>query len=171
MINSKNDYISTIFIKAAGNLKDTRPLDEIHKFIDDNNNEKRIAAVRAFGNIGDNRYIEDIIKHLKSDSWELRATTAKVLGQLNDKTALKPLIEALKDSNYYVRRNAANSIISLEGGLEEAKQVISSDDRYAADILIEAIEKNYSWLDLIEYDKKNGEPKITDLISKHVEQE
>lgn len=171
LINSKNDYISTIFIKAAGNLKDTRLLDEIHKFIDDNNNEKRIAAVRAFGNIGDNRYIEDIIKHLKSDSWELRATTAKVLGQLNDKTALKPLIEALKDSNYYVRRNAANSIISLEGGLEEAKQVISSDDRYAADILIEAIEKNYSWLDLIEYDKKNGEPKITDLISKHVEQE
>lgn len=171
LINSKNDYISTIFIKAAGNLKDTRLLDEIHKFIDDNNNEKRIAAVRAFGNIGDNRYIEDIIKHLKSDSWELRATTAKVLGQLNDKTALKPLIEALKDSNYYVRRNAANSIISLEGGLEEAKQVILSDDRYAADILIEAIEKNYSWLDLIEYDKKNGEPKITDLISKHVEQE
>lgn len=171
LMNSPNDYISTIFIKSAGNLKDTKLLDEIYKFINDDNNEKKIAAVRAFGNIGDNRYIEDIIKHLKSDSWELRAISAKTLGQLNDKRALKPLIEALKDRNYYVRRNAANSIINLDGNLEIAKQIISNNDRFASDILIEAIERNYSWLDLVEYDKKNGEPKITELISKHIAQE
>ncbi len=168
LMNSQNDFISTVFIKSAGNFKNTILLDEIYKFIDDPNNEKKIAAVRAFGNIGDNRYIDEIIKHAKSDSWELRATTAKVLGQLNDAKAIEPLLELVKDENFYVRRNSSDSIISLENGLEAVKQVLLGDDKFAIESIIDSIERKFSWNELLDYDKNHDEPKLTDLISKYI---
>ncbi|TJX65498.1 HEAT repeat domain-containing protein [Soehngenia saccharolytica] len=171
LMNSQNDFISTVFIKSAGNFKNTILLDEIYKFIDDPNNEKKIAAVRAFGNIGDNRYIDDIIKHAKSDSWELRATVAKVLGQLNDAKAIEALLELVRDENFFVRRNSSDSIISLESGLEAVKKVLLGDDKFAIDSIIDSIERKFTWDELVEYDKKHDEPKLTDLITKYINQQ
>jgi HEAT repeat protein len=171
LMKSDKDFVSTVFIKSAGNFRDSKLLDEIYKFLNDKNNEKKIAAVRAFGNIGDNRYLDDIIKLLDSDSWELRSTCAKVLGQINDKKAIEALVGLLKDENYYVRRNAANSIIHLDGGLESAKEILQGDDKFAKDIIINAIETAYSWNELVEYDKKTSEPKLTKLITDYIENE
>ncbi|WP_066068025.1 HEAT repeat domain-containing protein [Alkalithermobacter thermoalcaliphilus] len=141
----EDEFISSIFIKSAGNYKNTELSDEIAIFLCDENKEKKIAALKALGNMGDNRYVIQIIEFLKDESWEVRAIAAKVLGQLQDSKALIPLVEALSDKQWYVRYNAANSLISIEGGIDLVYDVLEGEDKFAKDIVIAALENKYGY--------------------------
>lgn len=167
----EDEFISSIFIKSAGNYKNTLLADEIAIFLADENKEKKIAALKALGNMGDNRYVIQIIELLKDESWEVRAIAAKVLGQLQDNRALIPLFEALSDREWYVRYNAANSLISIEGGIELVYDVLEGEDRFAKDIVISVLETSYGWDKVLEYDMYNKRtPKLSEVIKKYIEE-
>ncbi|MGB9839050.1 HEAT repeat domain-containing protein [Thermovenabulum sp.] len=166
-----NDFISSIFIKSAGNYKDITLADEIAQFLDSENKEKRISAAKALGNMGDSRYIDKIIELLNDESWEVRAIAAKVLGQIQDKRAIVPLTKALSDKEWYVRYNAANSLVSIDGGIELIYNIFEGEDRFAKDIIISVLETNYGWDKVIEYDKYNSRtPKLSEIIKKYLEE-
>ncbi|SHF28230.1 HEAT repeat-containing protein [Caloramator proteoclasticus DSM 10124] len=167
----EDEFISSIFIKSAGNYKNTILADEIAIFLADENKEKKIAALKALGNMGDNRYVIQIIELLNDESWEVRAIAAKVLGQLQDNRALIPLVKALSDKEWYVRYNAANSLISIEGGIELVYDVLDGEDRFAKDIVVSVLETSYGWDKVLEYDMYSSRtPKLSEAIKKYIEE-
>jgi len=167
----EDEFISSIFIKSAGNYKNTLLADEIAIFLADENKEKKIAALKALGNMGDNRYVIQIIELLNDKSWEVRAIAAKVLGQLQDNRALIPLVKALSDKEWYVRYNAANSLISIEGGIELVYDVLEGEDRFAKDIVVSVLETSYGWDKVLEYDMYSSRtPKLSEAIKKYIEE-
>lgn len=166
-----DEFISSIFIKSAGNYKNTFLADEIAIFLADENKEKKIAALKALGNMGDNRYVVQIIELLKDEAWEVRAIAAKVLGQLQDTKALIPLVNALSDREWYVRYNAANSLISIEGGIDLVYDVLEGEDRFAKDIVIAVLETSYGWDKVLQYDMQNTRtPKLKEVIRKYIQE-
>ncbi|MCX7694217.1 MAG: HEAT repeat domain-containing protein [Caloramator sp.] len=167
----QDEFISSIFIKSAGNYKNILLADEIAIFLADENKEKKIAALKALGNMGDNRYVAQIIELLKDESWEVRAITAKVLGQIQDNRALIPLVKALSDREWYVRYNAANSLISIEGGIQLVYDVLEGEDRFAKDIVVSVLETSYGWDKVLEYDMYSARiPKLNEVIRKYIEE-
>lgn len=167
----EDEFISSIFIKSAGNYKNILLADEIAIFLADENKEKKIAALKALGNMGDNRYVAQIIELLKDESWEVRAIAAKVLGQLQDNRALIPLVKALSDREWYVRYNAANSLISIEGGIQLVYDVLEGEDRFAKDIVVSVLETSYGWDKVLEYDMYSTRtPKLNEVIRKYIEE-
>lgn len=171
LMHVNNDFISSIFIKSAGNYKDIMLADEIAQFLNSENKEKRISAAKALGKMGDSRYVDKIIELLKDEHWEVRAVAAKVLGQLQDRKALAPLTEALSDKEWYVRYNAANSLLSIDGGMEFIYNVFEGEDRFAKDIVIGVLEANYGWDKILEYDKFNPKtPKLSEVINRYIKE-
>jgi hypothetical protein len=167
----EDEFISSIFIKSAGNYKNTLLADEIAIFLADENKEKKIAALKALGNMGDNRYVIQIIELLNDESWEVRAIAVKVLGQLQDNRALIPLVKALSDKEWYVRYNAANSLISIEGGIELVYDVLEGEDRFAKDIVVSVLETSYGWDKVLEYDMYSSRtPKLSEAIKKYIKE-
>ncbi|GFR36327.1 HEAT repeat domain-containing protein [Thermobrachium celere] len=167
----EDEFISSIFIKSAGNYKNILLADEIAIFLADENKEKKIAALKALGNMGDNRYVAQIIELLNDESWEVRAIASKVLGQLQDNRALIPLVKALSDREWYVRYNAANSLISIEGGIELVYDVLEGEDRFAKDIVVSVLETSYGWDKVLKYDMNNKRtPKLSEVIKKYIEE-
>lgn len=142
MINHENPFISSVFIKSAGNYVDTKISQEISKFISDEDKNKKIAAIKSIGQIGDIRFIDKIIGALKDESWEVRAVAAKSLGKFQDSKALQELKKTLKDREWWVRYNSAWSIIRIPGGVEVVEDVLNEEDKFAKDILISAVENS-----------------------------
>ncbi|MDI3529852.1 MAG: hypothetical protein PWQ23_1671 [Thermoanaerobacter sp.] len=164
-----DDFVASIFIKSAGNYRDTSLADDIAKFLKSNNKEKKIAALKALGSMGDNRFTDEIIELLKDEEWEVRAVTAKVLGQIQDERALVPLVDALSDKQWYVRYNAAHSLININGGLEAIKTVFQKDDNFAKDIVVSVLETDYGYDKLLQYESVfYTDPKLSDLIAEYV---
>lgn len=121
--------------------------------------------------MGDNRYVVQIIELLKDEAWEVRAIAAKVLGQLQDTKALIPLVNALSDREWYVRYNAANSLISIEGGIDLVYDVLEGEDRFAKDIVIAVLETSYGWDKVLQYDMQNTRtPKLKEVIRKYIQE-
>ncbi|SHH14264.1 HEAT repeat [Thermosyntropha lipolytica DSM 11003] len=171
LIYIDDDFISSIFIKSAGNYKDTMLADEIALFLTSENKEKKIAAMKALGNMGDNRYVEAIISLLEDEDWEVRAIAAKVLGQMQSEKALVPLAVALSDREWYVRYNAANSLISIEGGMDIVYDILDGQDKFAKDIIIAVLETSYGWDKVLEYDKfADRNPRLSEKIRKYIEE-
>jgi hypothetical protein len=169
LMNADDDFISTIFIRAAGDYKDFTLSYDISNFLKSDNKEKRIAAVKALGNIGDNRFADMIIDLLKDQEWEVRAAAAKALGQIQDKNAIIPLVDALSDSQWYVRYNAASSLLDVEGGLEAVKIVFQKDDRFAKDMIVYVIETDFGYERLLQYEAiYSSEPKLSELIAEYI---
>jgi HEAT repeat protein len=152
MIDSNNAYISTIFIKSAGNYMDAELNEYIKRFIDDHNKERKIAAIKAIGQNSDNRFLGDIIEKLKDSEWEVKAAAAKSLGRIGDKRALKPLLMALSDTSWWVRFNAANSIISIPEGTAVLEDIFKSNDKFSKDIIIAALEDSGLIQDIFLYE-------------------
>jgi HEAT repeat protein len=169
LIHSEDDFISSIFIKSAGNHREAALVDDIALFLNSSNKEKRLAALKALGNIGDNKYVDIIIELLNDKEWEVRAMAAKALGQIKDSRALLPLVKALSDPQWYVRYNSAYSLVSIEGGLDMVKLVLQGNDRFAKDIIIAVLETTYGLNKLIEYDLiDNKSPRLLDLLEDYV---
>lgn len=171
LIYIEDEFISSIFIKSAGNYKDTILADEIALFLADENKEKKIAAMKALGNMGDNRYVEAIISLLSDEAWEVRAIAAKVLGQLQSDKAIIPLATALSDREWYVRYNAASSLISIEGGIDIVYDILDGEDRFAKDIVVSVLETSYGWDKVLEHDKTTDRnPKLSEKVKKYIEE-
>lgn len=170
MINHKNPIISSVFIKSAGKLVDSKISEEIARFIEDEDKNRKIAAIKSIGQIGDIRFIEEIISALQDDSWEVRAIAAKSLGNLQDSRCLPYLKESLKDREWWVRYNSAWSIIRIPRGVEVIEEVLRGEDKFAKDILISAIENSgiineiYTYESSIDLEKR----KIYKLVSEYI---
>jgi hypothetical protein len=116
--------------------------EEISKFLNDENKNRKIASVKAIGQIRDARYVDKIIETLDDSDWEVRAVAARSLGKLGDNKALDSLSKSLCDKEWWVRYNSAYSIVELPGGIEVIKTVLYGEDRFAKDILISAVENS-----------------------------
>ncbi|MCM8709820.1 HEAT repeat domain-containing protein [Clostridium sp. SYSU_GA19001] len=171
MIQSENIFVSTVFINSAGNYMDIELNNIILKYIDDNDKERRIAAIKAIGKNGDIRYIDEIIKMLYDKEWEVRAAAAKSLGRFEDERALYPLIKVLSDSVWWVRYNAANSLIKIKNGIDELEIILSGEDRFAKDIIISALEDSGVIQDIYLYEQSKDESRkrLSELIKKYIE--
>ncbi len=140
MMKSPNEYLASVFIKAAGNLKDRTLGSTIAAFLTDENKEIRIAASKALGTLGDARYTGELVKLLTDAEWEVRALAAGALGSIKSPLALNPLKKALSDRQWHVRFNAAGAILAVPGGLKTAARVFLGNDPFAKDILMSAME-------------------------------
>ncbi|MCX7904139.1 MAG: HEAT repeat domain-containing protein [Caloramator sp.] len=138
MFNSKDNYLSSIFIKSASNFMDISLNEIAVKFLKEDNKEKKIAAIKLIGNTADVRFVDDIIKCLRDENWEVRAVAAKVLERFSDERAVMPLVKALSDKVWFVRYNAAISLIKIPGGIDAIDDVMKGEDRFAKDIIIYA---------------------------------
>jgi hypothetical protein len=169
MIASRSIYLSTMFIKSAGNYMNTNLNDKIAVFIKDDNKDRRIAAIKAIGQSGDIRFLETLIKCLKDEEWEVRAVAAKALGRFGSKKPVPHLVKALSDREWWVRYNSALSIIKLPGGINVAEDVLSGSDRFAKDILISAIEGSGVMVNAEEYLESTGSEKgrLEELLKKY----
>ena len=172
MINSKNDFIASVFIKSAGNFKDLSLSEEISKFLFDLDKEKRISAIKAIGNMGDVRYIEKIIELLEDSEWEVRAIAAKSLGRFEDDRILIPLAKVLSDKQWHVRYNAASSILSAPEGLDTVSYIFEGEDKFAKDIMISAIENSGYMRKIHEYaiSEEDHKRTIAKLITSYIEE-
>ncbi len=144
MIDSNTSYISTVFIKSAGNYGDKAVSAKIIKYVKDSNRNRRAACTKALGQLRDNRYINHLIEALDDADWECRAVAAKSLGLIGDAQALKALMKTLADKEWWVRYNSAWSIVQIPGGLNLVESIISNDDQFAKDIILSALENSKS---------------------------
>lgn len=140
MIESSNVYLSTLFIKSAGNYMDIALSDLISKYLKDEYKDRRIAAIKAIGQSGDIRFINQIVEKLKDEEWEVRAAAAKSIGRIGGYENLDSLVDALGDREWWVRFNAARSILEIPQGTNKLAKVMEGQDRFAKDILISAME-------------------------------
>lgn len=171
MINHDNSFISSVFIKSAGNFVDGKISEEISKFIMDDDKNKKIAAIKSIGQIGDIRFIDKLIQSLEDESWEVRAVAAKSLGKLQDSRALDVLKRKLSDREWWVRYNSAWSIIRIPGGVEVVEDILSQEDKFAKDILISAVENSgiineiYTYESSIDLEKRRIYKLITEYAN------
>jgi len=142
MINSNNSFITSVFIKSAGNHKNLSLSHEISKYLFSEDKEVRIASVKAIGSIGDETHLDTMISLLEDTEWEVRAVTARALGNFTNDKILIPLAEALSDSEWYVRFNAATSILNHRDGMNVVSYVFQGEDKFAKDTIISAIENS-----------------------------
>lgn len=170
MINSDDVFLSTIFIKSAGNYMDIDLNFQISKYIDDEDKNRRIAAIKAIGQNGDVRFLDKLIDKLKDEEWEVRSTTSKSLGRLGDSKALPKLVESLSDSQWWVRYNSARSIFQIPRGIEIIETVIKGEDKFAKDILIASLEDSGVINDIYLYENSQDEKKrnLAYIVRKYV---
>ena len=162
MIIDENPYISSIFIKSAGNYMDFAMNDIIASFIKESNLTRKIASIKVIGQTYDIRYIDDLIECMKDKSWQVRAVTANSLGKLESNSALPILIGALNDREWWVRRNSAEAIFMIPNGIKEIETVFLAQDSFAKDSLLSAMENSGVFSDLFLYEYS------TDITKRHL---
>ncbi|WP_160675000.1 HEAT repeat domain-containing protein [Clostridium sp. C8-1-8] len=171
MIHAEDEFISSLFIKSAGNSLEYSLVEQIASYLDNESKERRIAAIKALGNLKDIRYLEKITSLLNDDSWEVRALAAKTLGRYGESSVIQHLLEKLSDRQWFVRFNSAVAILKLDKELKYVDKVFEGEDKFAKDIIISAMED----LDLIskivdEGDmEKQYENKLSKLIRDYIE--
>lgn len=170
MINSENIYVSTVFIKSAGNYMDIALNEDIYKFVDDENKNRSIAVIKALGQSVDVRYINKIIEKLRDKEWEVRAAAAKSLGRFENDKSLDSLIEALSDTEWWVRYNAANAIIKIRNGINRLENILLSKDDFAKDSIISAMEDSGVIQDVFLYEHLIDEDKrdILNMLKEYI---
>jgi hypothetical protein len=149
---------------------DTELNNHIQNYIDDNDKDRRIAAIKSIGQNSDIRFLETIIKKVEDSEWEVRAAACKSLGRMGDNKALNTLVKALSDSNWWVRYNAANSMLELPEGVNYIHNIMKSEDKFAKDIIISAMEESGTLQELFLYENSGNEEKqmLIDLIKKYI---
>lgn len=140
MIGHEDEYISSIFIRAAGNDRVLEVSEEVGRHLSSQSFLKKIAAVKAVGQMGDFRFVDDLIKELSSSDWRIRAVAAKSLGEIGAQRAVTYLKEALKDAEWWVRYNAAFSIIKLGNYEDVLAEIFNGQDEFAKDAAFYALE-------------------------------
>jgi hypothetical protein len=170
MLGIENVYISTIFIKSAGNYMDTRFNQYISQFIKADDKNKKIAAIKAIGQTVDIRFLKDLINCLKDEHWEVRAAAAKSLGKMGDTRALSYLVEALSDREWWVRYNSAEAIFKTHEGIEKVETVFMGEDNFAKDSVLAAMETCGVFGDLYLYEHSSDPNKrqLANLINEYI---
>jgi hypothetical protein len=138
---------------------DTELNEHIKDFIEDEDKEKRIAAIKSIGQNSDVRYLDKVIKRLSDEEWEVRSAAAKSLGRIGDNRALEELKKALSDSSWWVRYNAASSILELPKGLDYLHSVMKGEDKFAKDIIIAAMEDAGVLQEILLHENSSAEEK------------
>lgn len=104
--------------------------------------EIRIRALKSIIQIGVISNLELYLPFLHSAYWEERLMLAKLLAYVPSTQSTPYLRQLLHDPSWWVRSQATQTLRNSKLGKETLKSVIaSSDDRYAIDIAIEALEK------------------------------
>lgn len=140
MMYYEDEFVSSLFIKSAGNVRCQELADEISAFLASDSFTRRIAALKALGHISDARFVKDIRKALADPDWRIRAIAAKSLGLMGDVESKDVLREALSDPEWWVRHNAAEALVKLGVAEQVLKEIEKSNDRFAIESLRYALE-------------------------------
>lgn len=159
MIDEEDEFISSLFIKSAGNSLEYDLIEPIAGYLDSNSKERKIAAIKALGNMKAIRYIDKISNLLEDESWEIRALAAKALGAYDDISVIHKLIKNLSDSQWFVRYNSAVSILKLDKRLQFVHKVFEGKDNFAKDIIISAMEDMDLISKIVDYDENDVQDK------------
>lgn len=162
MILNEDPYISSIFIKSAGNYMDLALNDIIVIFIKEKNIARKIAAIKVIGQTFDIRFLDDLIECMEDESWQVRAVTANSLGKLQDDKAIPALVSALNHKEWWVRYNSAQAIFMIPNGIKEIETVFLAQDAFAKDSLLSAMENSGVLADLYLYEHS------TDINKRHL---
>ena len=141
MIHCDTAYITALFLKALDREMARLLVQDIVSVLSSGEKEVRAAAVKALGSLGEEAPAEALVGALKDDSWEIRALAAKALSFAKDRESGGALLGALHDAQWWVRQNAANSLAGREDYREIFLEAAKSDDKYAIDSIIHALEK------------------------------
>ncbi|OAH52827.1 MULTISPECIES: HEAT repeat domain-containing protein [Bacillaceae] len=139
-IESSDDYMKGILIKAATDGQYEGLDDYYVKYLSSNNMNLKIACLRALSELNNSDYEQFVIGMLESEAWEVRAAAAKGLGKFGTSHSFEPLVKMTSDKEWWVRHNAANALISIPGGKEYAQHIINGEDRYAREAVIAGME-------------------------------
>ena len=170
MIFNEDPYISSIFIKSAGNYMDSALNDILVLFISEKNLARKIAAIKVIGQTFDIRFLDDLIECMKDEAWQVRSVTAKCLGKLEHDKALPALVSALNDKEWWVRYNSAQAIFMIPNGIKEIEAVFLAQDAFAKDSLLSAMENSgvFSDLYLYEYSTDINKRHLAKLVNDYI---
>ena len=135
-----DDYVRGVLIKAAADYKIEGLREYYIKYLKNDDKNLRIACIRALCELEDSENENYIINMLEDKDWEVRAASAKSLQRIGTSNSYIPLAKASGDSEWWVRHNAAYTLILLHGGMEYASKIISGNDKYAIEAIVNAIE-------------------------------
>lgn len=96
------------------------------------------AALRL---VQDPRDLDIVRIHAGHENWSVRAAAVQVLGRIGGVTDRSLLVGMLSDRHWWVRYHAAHALLALPGTrIEDLEKIRGTlDDRYAADMLTQAI--------------------------------
>lgn len=96
------------------------------------------AALRL---VQDPRDLDIVRIHAGHEAWYVRASALRVLGRIGGIADRPLLVDKLGDGHWWVRYRAAQALLALPGArIEDLEKIRGTlDDRYAADILAQAI--------------------------------
>lgn len=140
ILDSCDDYIRSIIIKAAAKYKFEDMKEYYEKYIMSEDKNLRIACIRALSELGDKAYEENLIKLLFDDAWEVRAAAAKGLESIGTEESFRHLAKSLTDSEWWVRHNSAKALVSIDGGKTFAIGLMNEEDKYASDAIKYALD-------------------------------
>jgi len=135
-----DDYVRGVLIKAAADYKIEGLREYYIKYLKNDDKNLRIACIRALCDLENSNNEEYIINMLCDKDWEVRAASAKSIQKIGTSISFEALAKTAGDSEWWVRHNAACTLIFLDGGKEYASQIINSNDKYAREAVVNAIE-------------------------------
>lgn len=138
-IDSCDDYLRGIFIKAAVDGQYESLSSYYVKYLISDNLNLKIACLRALSELQNPVYEHNVIQMLDAEEWEVRAAAAKGLEKVGTSDSFGPLLKMTSDPEWWVRHNAASALVSIPGGKEYAQQIFRSDDQYAREAVADAL--------------------------------
>lgn len=104
----------------------------------DTDKEVRLACMRYFSrhvNVQAKGIFLQMLANEKPAQWEYAAVAATALCGYEDEDVVPALKRALTSKTWYVRHNAAKSLYDKGLSLEDMRDVLDGDDRFAADMV------------------------------------
>ena len=108
--------------------------------------ELRLSAIRYFGRYYYEPALEPLLAFVRQtdpEQWEYVTISASALARYPGGRTLDALKDALHSSNWYVRYAAAASLDALGAEYEDLLDVISSNDRYAREMVMYRLESRW----------------------------
>lgn len=138
-----NDYIKASIFKAVAKYRIVEFENHYLYGALDNDPNIRVASIKALCEFGNPKYEQILISATHDIMWYVRSTAVMGLGKINTINSRKALLDAVRDKEWWVRYNAAHTLVSMDGGLKMAEQVLTGYDKFAADAVKFALHKTY----------------------------
>lgn len=142
MLQVKDKYVIRIIIKVIGQENIYELGSEIKQYMCDESKDMRIAAINTLGELKCKECYEELKSLCKDKSWQIRSAAIKAIGQIDLEASVDTLMEGLMDSEWWVRYNSADILVRSKDIDNIFQEVIDSNDRFAKEILNNAIEKS-----------------------------